>query len=138
MSFTPRSLRDLDARFIRLDVRVEIRRRVRPEIWEMRKDGPWAESDFYDWEGPCDYLVDVDAIGDADGLRLLCPKCYDDPPVGPVGTHSVICWSPKVSQDWGMRSGQFAFENGCRLQTSALRRVSRDPPSHASRIINSH
>ena len=60
MSFTPRSLRDLEGRLIRLEIRVEIRRRVRPEIWELRKDGEWADTDFYDWEGPCDYLIDVD------------------------------------------------------------------------------
>jgi hypothetical protein len=97
---TPRSLRDLDARLIRLEVRVETRRRVRPEIWETKKaDGLWVESDFYDWEGPCEFIIDVDTVAEADGLRLLCPKCYDDPPVGPVGTHSVICWSPKIGQD---------------------------------------
>ena len=107
MSFTPRSLRDLEARFIRLDVRVEIRRRVRPEIWEVRKDGPWTDSDFYDWTGPCDYLVDVDELAHADGLRFLCPKCYDDPPAGPVGTHSMICWSPKISQDHEPRPGRW-------------------------------
>lgn len=105
---TPRSLRDLEARLIRLEVRVETRRRVRPEIWEVKKaDGPWVDSDFYDWEGPCEFIIDVDAIAKADGLRLLCPKCYDDPPVGPVGTHSVICWSPKISQDHAPRPGRW-------------------------------
>ncbi len=29
---------------------------------------------------------------EADGIRFLCPKCYNDPPQGPIGTHSVICW----------------------------------------------
>ena len=38
---------------------------------------------------------DVDAIGDADGVIFLCPKCYQDNG-GSVGTHSVLCWSPKV------------------------------------------
>ncbi len=28
----------------------------------------------------------------ADGIRFLCPKCYNDPPRVPIGTHSVICW----------------------------------------------
>jgi len=109
VSFTPRALRDLEACFIRLEVRVVRQRRVRPEIWEVRKDGPWIEADFYEWEGPCDHLVDVDAIRQADGLRLLCPKCYDDPPVGPVGTHGVICWSPTVSQDHLPRPGRWAL-----------------------------
>jgi hypothetical protein len=102
-----RSLRELEARFIRLEVVVERRRRVRPEVWKVNKEGPWSDADFYDWEGPCDHLVDVDAIGQADGIRMLCPKCYDDPPVGPVGTHSLICWSPKISQDHVPRPGRW-------------------------------
>ena len=47
------------------------------------------------------------AIGEADGVRMLCPKCYADPPVGPVGTHSLICWSPKVSQDHAPKPGRW-------------------------------
>jgi hypothetical protein len=107
VSFGPRSLRDLEARFIRLEIRVERRRRVRPEIWEVNKNGPWTDSDFYEWEGPCEFIVAVDAIAEADGVRMLCPKCFDDPPVGPVGTHSVICWSPKISQDHDPKPGRW-------------------------------
>jgi len=107
VSLTPRTLRELEARLLRLEVRVEMRRRLRPEVWEARKDGPWTEADFYDWEGPCDFLIDVDAVEHADGLILLCPACYDDPPVGPVGTHSVVCWSPKVSQDHDPKPGRW-------------------------------
>lgn len=36
-------------------------------------------------------IFDVDA-SEADGVAFLCPKCYDDPPVGPVGCHSIMCW----------------------------------------------
>ncbi len=107
MAFAPRTLRDLEASFIRLEVRVEKRWRVRPEIWEARRDGPWVDSDFYEWEGPCEVIVDVDAIAEADGVRLLCPKCHDDPPVGPVGTHAIICWSPKISQDHDPKPGRW-------------------------------
>jgi len=109
VSFTPRTLRDLEASFLRLEIRIEHRRRVRPKIWETRKDGPWTDADFYDWEGPCDHLIDVDTIDQADGLFLLCPKCYDDPPVGRVGTHRVICWSPKISQDHDPKPGRWNF-----------------------------
>ncbi len=107
MSFTPRSLRDLDAQLIRLEVVVEARTRIRPEVWEVNKDGPWSEADLYEWVGPCDYVIDVDTIAEADGIRILCPKCYDDPPAGPVGTHSVICWSPKISQDHSPKPGRW-------------------------------
>ena len=104
---TPRSLRELEARLIRLEVVVEKRQRVRPEVWEVNQSGPYADEDLYDWEGPCDHIVDVDAIAEADGIRMLCPKCYDDPPAGPVGTHSVICWSPRISQDHAPRPGRW-------------------------------
>ena len=39
----------------------------------------------------------VDNIGDADGVLFLCPKCFRENS-GSVGTHSVLCWSPKVPQ----------------------------------------
>jgi hypothetical protein len=110
LSFQPRTLRELDARLVRLEVRVEKRRRVRPEIWEVKKDGPWLDGDFYDWEGPCDFIIDVDRVDQADGLRLLCPKCYDDPPIGPVGTHIVLCWSPKVGQDHDPKPGRWNLD----------------------------
>lgn len=39
----------------------------------------------------------VDDIGMADGVWFLCPKCFHDNG-GDVGTHMVLCWSPKVPQ----------------------------------------
>lgn len=39
----------------------------------------------------------VDDIAEADGIRFLCPKCYQAN-IGPVGTHGVICWAPHVPQ----------------------------------------
>lgn len=39
----------------------------------------------------------TDSIGEADGIRFLCPKCFKENG-GPVGTHSVICWKPSVPQ----------------------------------------
>jgi hypothetical protein len=107
VSFTPRYLRELDARFIRLEVVVEKIRRVRPEVFAVRPTGPFTDDEIYEWEGPCDRIVDVDAIGQADGIRMLCPKCYDDPPIGPVGTHSLICWSPTISQDHSPKPGRW-------------------------------
>lgn len=37
-------------------------------------------------------LEHVDAIDQAQGISFLCPKCFIDKG-GPVGTHTVICWS---------------------------------------------
>lgn len=34
----------------------------------------------------------VDTIGEAHGVKFLCPKCFAANN-GPVGTHAVICWS---------------------------------------------
>lgn len=36
-----------------------------------------------------------DDIATADGLRFLCPKCFEANG-GAVGTHSVVCWRPHV------------------------------------------
>lgn len=37
------------------------------------------------------YYVDVETLGEADGISFLCPKCFQANG-GPIGTHSVICW----------------------------------------------
>lgn len=39
----------------------------------------------------------VETIGEADGIRFLCPKCFSDNK-GNIGTHGVICWKPSVPQ----------------------------------------
>lgn len=57
------ALRDLEAKFVRREVR----------------------------EG-CDYHVEVETIGEAHGVLFLCPKCFAANN-GAVGTHDVICWS---------------------------------------------
>lgn len=101
-----RSLRDLEAQLVRLEVHVETRRRVRPEVWEVRKEGPFTDEDFYDWTGPCDHIVSVDRIEEADGVYFLCPKCYEENG-GRVGTHRVLCWSPKIGQDHDPKPGRW-------------------------------
>lgn len=60
----PLTLRDLEACFRRLDRHDELRSSEDPDI----------------------------KLSEADGLRLLCPKCYLEEPAGPVGCHSIICW----------------------------------------------
>lgn len=45
------------------------------------------------------YLVPVDALNDAHGVKFLCPKCFHTNK-GKVGTHIVICWfKGKVTDD---------------------------------------
>lgn len=34
-------------------------------------------------------------MAEADGLMLLCPKCFQKNS-GPVGTHRIVCWRPHV------------------------------------------
>jgi len=40
----------------------------------------------------------VDDIAQADGIWFLCPKCYIANGNSDVGTHWIVCWSPKVPQ----------------------------------------
>lgn len=42
-----------------------------------------------------DVRVRVKKIANADGLMFLCPKCFAENG-GPVGTHAIICWTPRV------------------------------------------
>ena len=48
----------------------------------------------------------VETLAEADGLSFLCPKCWAENG-GPVGTHSVICWSPSVAQDTAPTPGRW-------------------------------
>lgn len=82
---------DLDARFIRHEVRVEAQHFVKPEAIAARPHGPYTDDDVYEKIGPAEYIPAVDSIAEADGVMFLCPKCYIENN-GPVGTHSVICW----------------------------------------------
>lgn len=87
----PRLAPDLEARFIRREVRVESRRFVRPEAIAARPNGPHTDDDTYERTGPVEYIQAVETLAEADGVMFLCPKCHAENG-GPVGTHSVICW----------------------------------------------
>jgi hypothetical protein len=53
------------------------------------------EAEFLRYERRGDghtYLHHVETIGEAQGVMLLCPKCFEANG-GPRGTHHVICWS---------------------------------------------
>lgn len=87
-------LRDLDAHLIRREVREEAYSRLRPDV--IVPPGPFhrpfTEEDFEEVVGPREHWVTVDTIAEADGIRFVCPKCYNDPPVGREGAHSIVCW----------------------------------------------
>ena len=48
-----------------------------PQFLRVTEPGRWRE---------------VPSLAEAHGIKFLCPKCYAANG-GPVGTHSVICWS---------------------------------------------
>lgn len=47
-------------------------------------------------------------FADADGLMLLCPKCFAKNG-GPKGTHVVMCWRPHVPQTIKPTPGRWEF-----------------------------
>jgi hypothetical protein len=51
----------------------------------------------------------VDRIEDADGVLFCCPKCFKTNG-GPVGTHAVLCWRPRVPADVDPKPGRWEFE----------------------------
>jgi hypothetical protein len=48
----------------------------------------------------------TDDITEADGICFLCPVCFRKNN-GPEGTHSVICWQPKVPPELGPKPGRW-------------------------------
>jgi hypothetical protein len=96
-------LLDLSPAFVRREVRIEKWNRVLgdPAVW---KPGDPTE----EVEGPREYHVNVDAIEDADGVRFLCPKCYLAN-AGARGTHSVLCWRPRVPAGVFPMPGRWEF-----------------------------
>jgi hypothetical protein len=65
-----------------------------------------------------DYLVKVDSLREADGILFLCPKCIAENR-GPAGTHSVICWRPRVPANVDPKPGRWEF-TGTRLDDLSL------------------
>jgi hypothetical protein len=47
----------------------------------------------------------TDNIAEADGVSFVCPKCFAAQ--GRPGSHSVICWTPKVPQDVAPMPGRW-------------------------------
>ena len=82
---------DLEACFLRREVRVEARSFVKAEAIAERPQGPYTDDDIYERTGPVEYIPIVETRAEADGVMFLCPKCFTTN-AGPVGTHRVICW----------------------------------------------
>lgn len=55
------------------------------------------------------HFQDVESIDEADGIIFLCPVCFKANN-GPVGTHAIICWRPRVPQTTSPTPGRWEFE----------------------------
>lgn len=86
-------LTDLDPWFVRLDVRACC---VGPHCNVV---SPHTQHE---------YFLRVDTIENADGILFLCPKCFVNNK-GDIGTHSVICWRPRVPGDVDPKPGRWEF-----------------------------
>ena len=54
----------------------------------------------------------VDAIAEADGVMFECPTCFLARG-GPSGTHSIICWRPRVPPHVDPKPGRWEFLGTC-------------------------
>lgn len=61
-----------------------------------------SEHTDHEFHVPCE-------LADADGVLFLCPKCFADN-AGPRGTHSVLCWRPRVPAGVSPGPGRWEFE----------------------------
>lgn len=48
-------------------------------------------------------------IENADGICFLCPKCFVEKG-GPVGTHRIICWRPRIPLSESPGPGRWEFQ----------------------------
>lgn len=80
------SLRDLEAQFVQREIKVELVRRVRRDVFAARPAGPWTDDDFENRMDEVEYRVHVDTLAEAHGIRFLCPICVE------TSGHGVVCW----------------------------------------------
>lgn len=66
----------------------------RPNTWTIRKEDGSDEQ----VSGLRLYFVEVHTVEEADGIMFLCPLCFKNNN-GPVGTHGIDCWRPKIPLD---------------------------------------
>lgn len=78
------------------------------------------------------YFVPVETIEEAQGVCFLCPLCFRKNS-GPIGTHSVICWSRSrgVPDDASPAPGRWTLR-GTGLADLTL---DGDPPGTARSVL---
>jgi hypothetical protein len=54
------------------------------------------------------HYQDVDTLQESDGIIFICPQCVVNKG-GLVGSHSIICWRPQVSQEHTPIPGRWEF-----------------------------
>lgn len=88
---------------------------------------------FYRYESRADgvFLVPVPTLAEAQGVCFLCPKCFAEKG-GPVGTHSIICWSRSrgTPDDADPKPGRWKMD-GTGIDDLTL---NADPPSTARSV----
>lgn len=74
----------------------------------------------------------VETLAEAQGVRFLCPLCFEKNG-GPVGTHSVLCWSRSrgTPDEVTPGPGRWALE-GTGLDDLSL---NADPPNTARSVL---
>ena len=60
----------------------------------------------HEYRDGSEYHVFVDSLGEADGIMFLCPVCWTANK-GPIGTHQVICWRPRIAPDIHPKPGRW-------------------------------
>lgn len=94
-------LRDLGATFIRHEERMQEGQFVKPGIDPAR--GNFTEDDFVTEVRPTRYMVPVETLAEAHGIRFGCPQCF-----GKDQPHGVVCWfEGKVPDDLGPKPGRW-------------------------------
>lgn len=66
---------------------------LEPRFCKVVDEKSWNEDDSF-------------TVDEADGIRFLCPRCWETNG-GSVGTHSVICWRPRVGPDRSPKPGRW-------------------------------
>src|SRR5690349_17736877 len=79
-----------------------IRREIRPCHVGAEGCNVVSEHTEHEWHVP------VSEIDQADGIELLCPKCFKANG-GSIGTHQIICWRPRVPANIAPKPGRWEF-----------------------------
>jgi hypothetical protein len=90
-----------------------------------------AEFLKYERDGDRVFFREVASLAEANGVVFFCPKCFAANG-GPVGTHSIICWSrSRGVPDDARPSGRWALD-GTSMDDLTL---NADPPSSARSVL---